>query len=77
MRIVQGNSCTGSSDMGQPAERSNNITGTDPVATAGSAPVLSAERLDVLRRDGFLVVDNMSTTEEITALRAVYDRLFS
>jgi hypothetical protein len=42
-----------------------------------SIPQLSQAQLAEFRRDGFLLVDGLSTPEEIVSLRALYDRLFS
>ena len=42
-----------------------------------SVPQLSQAQLAEFRRDGFLLVDGLSTPEEIISLRALYDRLFS
>jgi phytanoyl-CoA dioxygenase PhyH len=42
-----------------------------------SVPQLSQAQLAEFRRDGFLLVDGLSTPEEIVSLRALYDRLFS
>jgi|HubBroStandDraft_1064217.scaffolds.fasta_scaffold00918_13 hypothetical protein len=44
---------------------------------AFSVPQLSQAQLAEFRRDGFLLVDGLSTPDEIASLRALYDRLFS
>jgi hypothetical protein len=38
---------------------------------------VSEDQLVALRRDGFLVVEGLSSNEEIAPLRALYDRMFS
>jgi hypothetical protein len=42
-----------------------------------SIPQLSQAQLAEFRRDGFLLVEGLSTPEEIVSLRALYDRLFT
>ncbi len=42
-----------------------------------SAPRLSQAQLEAFRRDGFLLVDDLSTADEIGSLRTLYDNLFS
>jgi hypothetical protein len=42
-----------------------------------SGPHVSEDQLVALRRDGFLVVEGLSSDEEIAPLRALYDRMFS
>jgi len=44
---------------------------------AGAEIVLSAEQLAFFRLNGYLVVQNVSTPEEIAQMRVVYDRLFA
>jgi len=47
-------------------------------ATSGfTLPQLTEAALASFRRDGFLRVDNLTTTDEIEKLKAVYDRLFA
>ena len=43
----------------------------------GTGPLLSADQLTTLRRDGFLRVDGLSTPDEIALIRDMYDRLFT
>lgn len=45
--------------------------------TLTAAPVISEEQREAFRRDGFLLVENLTTLEEIESMRVVYDRLFS
>ena len=42
-----------------------------------AGPRLCADDIAALRRDGFLLVRGLSSTEEIESLRAPFDRLFS
>jgi ectoine hydroxylase-related dioxygenase (phytanoyl-CoA dioxygenase family) len=42
-----------------------------------SGPQVSEDQILALRRDGFLLVENLSTNEEIASLRAPFDRMFS
>jgi hypothetical protein len=42
-----------------------------------SGPHVSEGQLVALRRDGFLLVEGLSTDEEIAPLRAIFDRMFS
>ena len=42
-----------------------------------SSPRLTDEQRAAFRRDGFVLVENLSTAEEIASLRLLYDRLFS
>ena len=42
-----------------------------------SGPHVSEDQLVALRRDGFLVVEGLSSNEDIAPLRALYDRMFS
>jgi hypothetical protein len=42
-----------------------------------SGPHVSEEQLVAFRRDGFLLVKGLSSAEEITSLRAPFDRMFS
>ncbi len=37
---------------------------------------LSPDDIDAFRRDGFLVVDSLTTADEVAQLRDIYDRLF-
>ena len=55
-------------------------TGFKPTAIApisGSGPQISDEQRAAFRRDGFLVLSDLTTPEEIASLRVVYDRLFA
>ncbi len=63
----------------QPAEHAEEFAriARAPAAGAGTAPRLSAEQLAALRRDGFLHVEGLTSTEEIEYIRGLYDRLFS
>lgn len=42
-----------------------------------SGPQLSEDQLLAFRRDGFLLVEGLSSDDEIAALRVLFDRLFS
>jgi hypothetical protein len=42
-----------------------------------SGPHVSEEQLVAFRRDGFLLVQGLSSDEEIASLRVLYDRMFS
>jgi ectoine hydroxylase-related dioxygenase (phytanoyl-CoA dioxygenase family) len=51
-----------------------------PIAIAppsGSGPELTEEQRASFRRDGYLVLRDLSTEEELATLRVLYDRLFS
>jgi hypothetical protein len=62
--------------MGQIAGYADDHPGN--IAMAGdSGPHLSEDQLVALRRDGFLLVEGLSSEEEIASLRPIYDRMFS
>jgi len=44
---------------------------------ASVGPRLSADQIAAFHRDGFLLVDGLSTPEEVAGLHTLYDRLFS
>ncbi len=46
-------------------------------AISGTGPRISDEQRTAFRRDGYLVVENLTTPEELASLRVLYDRLFS
>jgi hypothetical protein len=43
---------------------------------AGSGPRLTQDQLTAFRRDGFLLVEGLTTSDEIMSLRSLYDRMF-
>jgi hypothetical protein len=47
------------------------------VVVGDSGPHVSEDQLAALRRDGFLLIEGLSSDEEITPLRAIFDRMFS
>jgi ectoine hydroxylase-related dioxygenase (phytanoyl-CoA dioxygenase family) len=47
------------------------MAGVDPTV------VLSSDQIEFYRREGYLVIDQISTPEELQGLREIYDRLFS
>src|ERR1700733_39097 len=61
----------------QAAQRVDTPSRQADVPAPFSVPQLSQAQLAEFRRDGFLLVDGLSTPEEIVSLRALYDRLFS
>jgi ectoine hydroxylase-related dioxygenase (phytanoyl-CoA dioxygenase family) len=64
--------------MMQVAQSTDAFPGMSTVAEpAVTGPRLSEDQLVALRRDGFLLVHGMAGSDEIAALRALYDRLFS
>lgn len=52
-------------------------SGLSAVASSGSGAQLTDEQRLAFRRDGFLVVEDLTTAEEIELLRVIYDRMFS
>jgi Phytanoyl-CoA dioxygenase (PhyH) len=50
---------------------------SNPAARDVSGPHLTADQLVAFRRDGFLLVEGLSSDEEIASLRVLFDRLFS
>ena len=50
---------------------------SNPAAPGVSGPLVSADQLAAFRRDGFLLVEGLSSDEEIASLRVLFDRLFS
>jgi ectoine hydroxylase-related dioxygenase (phytanoyl-CoA dioxygenase family) len=42
-----------------------------------AGPKLTVEQIEAFRRDGFLLIENLSTPDEISALQLAYDRLFT
>ena len=42
-----------------------------------ASPVLTAEQIQRFWADGYLLVDDVTSGEEIAAMRVVYDRLFA
>jgi hypothetical protein len=50
---------------------------SNPAARDISGPHLTADQLVAFRRDGFLLVEGLSSDEEIASLRVLFDRLFS
>lgn len=62
----------------QVANDVDSLSTTAGASTGGfPEPRLSEEQLAAFRRDGFLLVEGLSTTDEIMSLRTIYDRLFS
>ena len=61
-----------------PIEPAKSTGGPDaaPPAAGEPQPRVSEEQREAFRRDGFLVVEGLSTPEEIEWMRVVYDRLF-
>jgi Phytanoyl-CoA dioxygenase (PhyH) len=62
--------------MGQMAEYAEDRS-TNPAEVSGSGPRLGDDQLAALRRDGFLLVEALSSDEEMASLRALFDRMFS
>jgi len=62
--------------MTQSANQVNVITSSARVA-AGAGPQVTAEQIVALRRDGFLMVEGLSSPEEIESLQLIYDQMFS
>jgi Phytanoyl-CoA dioxygenase (PhyH) len=50
---------------------------SDSAVVGDSGPHVTEEQLLALRRDGFLLVEGLSSDEEIAPLRALFDRMFS
>jgi len=68
--------------MGQIAGYADDRSGNSAVvgnsaAVGNSAPHVSADQLSALRRDGFLLVEGLSSDEELASLRVLYDRMFA
>jgi ectoine hydroxylase-related dioxygenase (phytanoyl-CoA dioxygenase family) len=61
----------------QVANRTDDSSRTAAASSSLPLPVLSQEQLAAFRRDGYLLVDDLATPDEIAALRTLYDRLFS
>jgi hypothetical protein len=61
--------------MGQMAAYADDLSNS-PV-TGGSGPHLTEDQLVAFRRDGFLLVQGLSSDEEIVSLRAAFDRMFA
>jgi hypothetical protein len=62
--------------MGQMAENADDRSSNSAVLR-DSGPHVSEDQLVALRRDGFLLVEGLSSDEELAALRALFDRMFS
>jgi hypothetical protein len=62
--------------MGQMAGYAKDRSTNSAVVTA-SGPHVTEDQLVAFRRDGFLLVEGLSSDEEIASLRALYDRMFS
>lgn len=62
--------------MTQLANQGNVIMSNASVA-AGAGPQVTAEQIAALRRDGFLLVEGLSSPEEIESLQLIYDQMFS
>jgi ectoine hydroxylase-related dioxygenase (phytanoyl-CoA dioxygenase family) len=62
--------------MGQTAEYADDIL-VNSAAVAGATPRLGEKQLIALRLDGFLLVEGLTSAEEIASLRAPFDRMFS
>jgi ectoine hydroxylase-related dioxygenase (phytanoyl-CoA dioxygenase family) len=53
------------------------VDGSSSAVLKNSGPNVSADQLAAFRRDGFLLVKDLSSAEEIESLRAPFDRMFS
>jgi ectoine hydroxylase-related dioxygenase (phytanoyl-CoA dioxygenase family) len=62
--------------MGQMAGHAIGRSGS-PAVVGHSGPRVSEDQLLAFRRDGFLVVEGLTSDEEIASLRAPFDRMFS
>jgi ectoine hydroxylase-related dioxygenase (phytanoyl-CoA dioxygenase family) len=45
--------------------------------TGGTGSLLDARHVEAFRRDGYVVVENLASPEEVASLHSVYDRLFA
>jgi hypothetical protein len=62
--------------MGQMAGHADDRSSNSAVA-GDSGPHLGEDQLVAFRRDGFLLVEGLSSNDEIAWLRALFDRMFS
>ncbi|MGC1522429.1 MAG: phytanoyl-CoA dioxygenase family protein [Steroidobacteraceae bacterium] len=62
--------------MGQVAEHADDRS-SNSALVGDSGPHLSEEQLLAFRRDGFLLVEGLSSDAEIASLRVLFDRLFA
>ena len=51
--------------------------GMEPASKAVGSVKVSDEQRDFYLREGYLVIDQISTPDELQRLREIYDRLFS
>jgi ectoine hydroxylase-related dioxygenase (phytanoyl-CoA dioxygenase family) len=63
--------------MAAPAAISRSRAVPDSGSRGRSDIRVSEEQLAAFRRDGFLVLDDLTTPDEIASMRTLYDRLFS
>jgi Phytanoyl-CoA dioxygenase (PhyH) len=68
-------------ESGMPSARNQApLVMTEPLQNvqmgSGSGPRLTQDQLTGFRRDGFLLVDGLTTPDEIMSLRALYDEMF-
>lgn len=59
----------------QPASQGARSSSSAVVGDSG--PHVSEDQLVALRRDGFLLIEGLSSDEEVAPLRAIFDRMFS
>ncbi len=62
--------------MGQMATYADDRS-SNPAAVGDSSPHVSEDQLLAFRRDGFLLVEGLSSDDEIASLRVLFDRMFS
>jgi hypothetical protein len=62
--------------MGQMAEYAEDRSSNSAVVS-DSGPHVSEDQLVAFRRDGFLLVEGLSSDEELASLRVIFDRMFS
>lgn len=62
--------------MGQMAGYAD-VRSSSPALGGDSAPQLTEDQLVALRRDGFLLVEGLSSDAEIASLRGLFDRMFA
>jgi ectoine hydroxylase-related dioxygenase (phytanoyl-CoA dioxygenase family) len=61
--------------MGQMAAHADDLSNSP--AMSGSGPNLTEDQLVAFRRDGFLLVEGLTSDEELASLRVLFDRLFA
>lgn len=62
--------------MGQMAKYADDRS-SKPAVVGDSGPHVSEDQLLAFRRDGFLLVEGLSSDDEIATLRVLFDRMFS